>query len=53
MSIEYNEQPYCFCICENAEAVESVRGSAVAVHSRICLQMYEGKANWDMIHQMK
>lgn len=42
MSIEYNEQRYCFCACKNAEAVESARESAVVVRDRICLQMYEG-----------
>jgi nifR3 family TIM-barrel protein len=38
---------------ENAKAVESAGGSAVAVHGRTRLQMYEGKANWDIIRQMK
>src|SRR6185312_7615797 len=38
---------------ENAKAVERAGGSAVAVHGRTRLQMYEGKANWDIIRQMK
>ena len=38
---------------ENAKAVERAGGSAVAVHGRTRLQMYEGKANWDVIRQMK
>lgn len=38
---------------ENAKAVEAAGGSAVAVHGRTRLQMYEGKANWDIIRQMK
>ena len=38
---------------ENAKAVERAGGAAVAVHGRTRLQMYEGKANWDIIRQMK
>ena len=38
---------------ENAKAVEVAGGAAVAVHGRTRLQMYEGKANWDIIRQMK
>lgn len=38
---------------ENAQAVERAGGAAVAVHGRTRLQMYEGKANWDVIRQMK
>jgi nifR3 family TIM-barrel protein len=38
---------------DNAKAVERAGGSAVAVHGRTRLQMYEGKANWDIIRQMK
>lgn len=38
---------------ENAQAVERAGGAAVAVHGRTRLQMYEGKANWDIIRQMK
>ena len=38
---------------ENAKAVEAAGGAAVAVHGRTRLQMYEGKANWDIIRQMK
>lgn len=38
---------------ENAQAVETAGGAAVAVHGRTRLQMYEGKANWDVIRQMK
>jgi len=38
---------------ENAKAVERAGGSAVAVHGRTRVQMYEGKANWDYIRDVK
>lgn len=38
---------------ENARAVERAGGSAVAVHGRTRVQMYEGKANWDIIRDVK
>ncbi|MFO7263810.1 MAG: tRNA dihydrouridine synthase DusB [Bacillaceae bacterium G1] len=38
---------------EVAQAVEAGGGSAVAVHGRTRAQMYEGKANWDIIRQVK
>lgn len=38
---------------ENAQAVERAGGKAVAVHGRTRVQMYEGKANWDIIRQVK
>lgn len=38
---------------ENAQAVERAGGAAIAVHGRTRQQMYEGKANWDIIRQMK
>lgn len=38
---------------EVAQAVEAGGGSAVAVHGRTRVQMYEGKANWDVIRQVK
>ena len=38
---------------QNAQAVERAGGAAIAVHGRTRLQMYEGKANWDVIRQMK
>lgn len=38
---------------DNAKAVEAAGGSAVAVHGRTRVQMYEGKANWDVIKQVK
>ena len=38
---------------ENAQAVERAGGNAVAVHGRTRVQMYEGKANWDIIREVK
>lgn len=38
---------------ENAQAIERAGGSAVAVHGRTRVQMYEGKANWDVIREVK
>ncbi len=38
---------------ENAQAVERAGGAAVAMHGRTRVQMYEGKANWDIIRQVK
>ena len=38
---------------QNAQAVERAGGQAVAVHGRTRVQMYEGKANWDIIGEVK
>lgn len=38
---------------QNAQAVERAGGQAVAVHGRTRVQMYEGKANWDIIREVK
>ncbi|MBD1383200.1 tRNA dihydrouridine synthase DusB [Metabacillus arenae] len=38
---------------ENARAVERAGGKAVALHGRTRVQMYEGKANWDIIKEVK
>jgi nifR3 family TIM-barrel protein len=38
---------------DNAKAVERAGGKAVAVHGRTRVQMYEGKANWDIIREVK
>jgi nifR3 family TIM-barrel protein len=38
---------------ENARAVERAGGSAVSVHGRTRVQMYKGKADWEMIRQVK
>jgi nifR3 family TIM-barrel protein len=38
---------------KNAQMVEKAGGSAIALHGRTRVQMYEGKANWDMIREVK
>ncbi|MCM3571464.1 tRNA dihydrouridine synthase DusB [Neobacillus mesonae] len=38
---------------QNAQAVERAGGKAVALHGRTRVQMYEGKANWDIIREVK
>jgi len=38
---------------ENARAVERAGGSAVSVHGRTREQMYTGKANWNIIREVK
>lgn len=38
---------------ENARAVERAGGKAVTIHGRTREQMYTGKANWDIIKQVK
>jgi nifR3 family TIM-barrel protein len=38
---------------ENAQAVERAGGKAVAIHGRTRVQMYEGKADWNIIKEVK
>jgi len=38
---------------ENARAVERAGGAAVTVHGRTREQLYSGKANWDIIREVK
>lgn len=38
---------------ENALAAEKAGAAAVAMHGRTRVQMYEGKANWDVLRQVK
>lgn len=38
---------------ENAKAVERAGGAAVSVHGRTREQLYTGKADWDIIRQVK
>ncbi|RAL23198.1 tRNA dihydrouridine synthase DusB [Thermoflavimicrobium daqui] len=40
-------------VIENALSAERAGAQAVTVHGRTREQMYRGKANWDMIHQVK
>jgi nifR3 family TIM-barrel protein len=37
----------------NAQAIERAGGKAVSLHGRTRVQMYEGKANWDIIREVK
>ncbi|MCL1632488.1 tRNA dihydrouridine synthase DusB [Sporolactobacillus sp. CPB3-1] len=37
----------------NAQAVECAGGSAVAIHGRTRVQMYEGRADWEIIRRVK
>ncbi|UBH08534.1 tRNA dihydrouridine synthase DusB [Macrococcus armenti] len=38
---------------ENAKMIEKAGASAIAVHGRTRVQMYEGHADWDVIRQVK
>ncbi|MGE6613942.1 tRNA dihydrouridine synthase DusB [Peribacillus sp. NPDC076916] len=38
---------------QNAQAVERAGGKAVSMHGRTRVQLYEGKANWDIIREVK
>lgn len=38
---------------ENAQAAERAGAAAIAMHGRTRVQMYEGKANWDVLAQVK
>lgn len=51
MRIGWDEE-HIFAI-ENAQAVERAGGSAVSMHGRTRVQMYEGDANWDILRQVK
>ncbi len=46
------DQEHIYAV-QNAQAVERAGGSAVAVHGRTRVQMYEGTADWDIIRQVK
>lgn len=37
---------------ENAKAAQSAGASAIAMHGRTRVQMYEGKANWDVLKEV-
>ncbi|AYC30670.1 tRNA dihydrouridine synthase DusB [Paenisporosarcina cavernae] len=46
------DEEHIFAI-KNAQAVERAGGAAIAMHGRTRVQMYEGKADWDIIRQVK
>jgi nifR3 family TIM-barrel protein len=46
------DEEHIFAV-KNAQAVERAGGQAVALHGRTRVQMYEGKANWDIIREVK
>ena len=46
------DEDHIFAI-ENARAVERAGGKAVSLHGRTRYQKYEGKADWDIIRQVK
>lgn len=51
MRIGWDEK-HVFAV-ENAKAAESAGASAIAMHGRTRVQMYEGKANWDILKEVK
>ncbi|MBA4538777.1 tRNA dihydrouridine synthase DusB [Bacillus aquiflavi] len=46
------DEDHIFAV-ENAKAVERAGGQAVSLHGRTRVQMYEGKANWNIIREVK
>lgn len=38
---------------ENAQAAQAAGAAAIAMHGRTRVQMYEGKANWDVLREVK
>ncbi|WP_423800315.1 tRNA dihydrouridine synthase DusB [Neobacillus sp. SAB-20_R2A] len=46
------DEDHIFAV-KNAQMVEKAGGKAVALHGRTRVQMYEGKANWDIIREVK
>lgn len=46
------DEDHIFAI-ENAQAAERAGASAIAMHGRTRVQMYEGKANWDVLKKVK
>lgn len=51
MRIGWDEE-HIFAV-ENAQAAERAGASAIAMHGRTRVQMYEGKANWDILQEVK
>lgn len=46
------DEEHLFAV-ENALAAEKAGASAIAMHGRTRVQMYEGKANWDVLKEVK
>lgn len=46
------DEEHLFAV-ENALAAEKAGASAIAMHGRTRVQMYEGKANWDILKEVK
>lgn len=46
------DEDHIFAV-ENAQAVERAGGKAVSIHGRTRKQMYTGRANWDIIREVK
>lgn len=51
MRIGWDDQ-HVFAV-ENAKAAEAGGAAAIAMHGRTRVQMYEGKANWDILKEVK
>lgn len=51
MRIGWDDQ-HVFAV-QNAQAAESAGASAIAMHGRTRVQMYEGVANWDVLKEVK
>lgn len=51
MRIGWDEE-HVFAV-KNAQAAERAGASAIAMHGRTRVQMYEGKANWDILKEVK
>ena len=49
--IGWDEQ-HVFAV-QNALAAESAGASAIAMHGRTRVQMYEGKADWEVLKEVK
>lgn len=46
------DEDHLFAV-ENAQAAERAGASAIAMHGRTRVQQYEGKANWDILKEVK
>ncbi|HCT0404845.1 TPA: tRNA dihydrouridine synthase DusB [Staphylococcus pseudintermedius] len=46
------DEDHIFAV-ENAKAAERAGAAAISLHGRTRVQMYEGKADWDIIRQVK